>query len=101
MEYKDFQTSMTRWSQKPVPPVMSVGTLWRITSPLSLWSDMSGHIGEEEIEELKNISVKDLKLIDTDTGEDITEAVIKEIPVGIETVDFKLSFELPDEDVNE
>lgn len=48
--------------------------------------------------DLKNISVKDLKLIDTDTGEDITEAVIKEIPVGIETVDFKLSFELPDED---
>ena len=48
--------------------------------------------------ELKNISVKDLKLIDTDTGEDITEAVIKEIPVGVETVDFKLSFELPDED---
>ena len=51
--------------------------------------------------DLKNISVKDLKLIDTDTGEDITEAVIKEIPVGIETVDFKLSFELPDDDVNE
>ena len=51
--------------------------------------------------ELKNISVKDLKLIDTDTGEDITDAVIKEIPVGIETVDFKLSFELPDDDVNE
>ena len=51
--------------------------------------------------ELKNISVKDLKLIDTDTGEDITEAVIKEIPVGVETVDCKLSFELPDEDVNE
>ena len=51
--------------------------------------------------DLKNISVKDLKLIDTDTGEDITEAVIKEIPVGIETVDFKLSFELPDEDATE
>ena len=51
--------------------------------------------------DLKNISVKDLKLIDTDTGEDITDAVIKEIPVGIDTVDFKLSFELPDEDVNE
>ena len=51
--------------------------------------------------ELKNISVKDLKLIDTDTGEDITEAVIKEIPVGIETVDFKLSFELPDDEKSE
>ena len=51
--------------------------------------------------DLKNISVKDLKLIDTDTGEDITATVIKEIPEGIETVDFKLSFELPDEDINE
>ena len=51
--------------------------------------------------DLKNISVKDLKLIDTDTGEDITEAVIKEIPVGIETVDFKLTFELPDEEESE
>ena len=48
--------------------------------------------------ELKNISVKDLKLIDTDTGEDIIEQVIAEIPVGIDTVDFKLSFELPDDE---
>lgn len=48
--------------------------------------------------ELKNISVRDLKLIDTDTGEDITEKVIAEIPEGIETVDFKLSFELTDEE---
>ena len=51
--------------------------------------------------DLKNISVKDLKLIDTDTGEDITDAVIKEIPAGIETVDFKLSFELPDDETSE
>lgn len=48
--------------------------------------------------ELKNISISDLKLIDTDTGEDITEEVIAEIPNGIDTVDFKLSFELPDEE---
>ena len=48
--------------------------------------------------ELKNISVMDLKLVDTDTGEDITEQVIAEIPTGIDTVDFKLTFELPDEE---
>lgn len=48
--------------------------------------------------ELKNISVKDLVLVDTDTGEDITETVIAEIPAGIEVVDFKLVFELPDEE---
>lgn len=48
--------------------------------------------------ELKNISVNDLRLIDTDTGEDITEKVIAEIPSGIETVDFKLTFEILDEE---
>ena len=51
--------------------------------------------------ELKNISVMDLKLVDTDTGEDITETVIEEIPNGIQTVDFKLIFELPDEPTDE
>ena len=51
--------------------------------------------------ELKNISVENLKLVDTDTGEDITKEVIDAIPSGIETVDFKLNFELPDEDVEQ
>lgn len=46
--------------------------------------------------ELKKISVKDLKLVDTETGEDISAQVIAEIPEGIETVDFKLVFEVAD-----
>lgn len=46
---------------------------------------------------LKNISVKDLRLIDTDTGEDITQTVIEELPDGIDTVDFKITVEIPDE----
>lgn len=49
--------------------------------------------------ELKNISVKDLKLVDTDTGEDITDKIIAEIPEGVNVVDFKLTFELADEEV--
>ena len=48
--------------------------------------------------ELKNISVENLKLVDTDTGEDITKEVIDTISSGIETVDFKLTFELPDDE---
>lgn len=48
--------------------------------------------------ELKNISIEHLKLVDTDTGEDITEEVIDAIPSGIRTVDFKLTFELSDEE---
>ena len=48
--------------------------------------------------DLKNISVKDLRLVDTDTGEDISEDVIVEIPEGVETIDFKVTFELPTEE---
>ena len=51
--------------------------------------------------ELKNISVKDLKIVDTDTGEDITEQVVAEIPEDVDTVDFKLTFELPDKETVE
>lgn len=51
--------------------------------------------------ELKNISVEHLKLVDTDTGEDITKEVIDAIPSGINTVDFKLTFELPDDEDTE
>jgi hypothetical protein len=48
--------------------------------------------------DLKNISVENLKLVDTDTGEDITDEVVTEIPDGITTVDFKLTFEIPDDE---
>lgn len=47
--------------------------------------------------QLKNISVKDLRLVDTDTGEDISQEVIDEIPDGIDTVNFKITIELPEE----
>ena len=48
--------------------------------------------------QLKNISVRDLRIVDTDTGEDITEQVLNEIPEGIQTCDFKMTFDLPDEE---
>ena len=46
---------------------------------------------------LKNISAADLVLVDTDTGEDIAEQVLSELPEGIETVDFKITIEIPEE----
>jgi hypothetical protein len=53
---------------------------------------------KKKVLDLKNISVENLKLIDTDTGEDITDEVVTEIPQGITTVDFKLTFEIPDDE---
>lgn len=48
---------------------------------------------------LDNIAVSAFTFIDADTGEDITEAVINEFPDGVERIGFKISFELPDEEV--
>ena len=48
--------------------------------------------------QLKNISLRDMRIVDTDTGEDITEQVLSEIPEGIDTCDFKLTFDLPEEE---
>jgi hypothetical protein len=55
-------------------------------------------VSRKKVLDLKNISVENLKLIDTDTGEDITEQVVSEIPDGITTVNFKLTFEIPDDE---
>ena len=48
--------------------------------------------------QLKNISLHDLNLIDTDTGENITQEVIDALPKGTETVDFKITVDLPEEE---
>lgn len=44
---------------------------------------------------LENISVKDLKLIDSETGEDLSQQVIEAIPFN--KIDFKISFEIPED----
>ena len=46
--------------------------------------------------DLKNISVSDLRLVDTDSGEDISQQVIDAIP--FEKINFKITFEVLDEE---
>jgi hypothetical protein len=45
---------------------------------------------------VSDVKVSELRFVD-ETG-DITEKVIAELPEGIETVSFKITVELPDED---
>lgn len=44
---------------------------------------------------LKGISVKDLKLVEFETGEDVSKQVIDAVP--FDQIDFKISFELPED----
>lgn len=48
--------------------------------------------------QLKNISLHDLNLFNTDTGENITQEVIDALPKGTETVNFKITVDLPEEE---
>lgn len=48
--------------------------------------------------ELKNIAVEGLRFVDAETGENITNMAVAEFPEGIDTLGFKLVFELPDEE---
>lgn len=56
-DYESFQSSMVQWSQKSVPPIMNIGALWRITSPLSLWSVLSHQISNKHFVKLAELSV--------------------------------------------
>lgn len=44
---------------------------------------------------LENISVKNLKIVDVETGEDLSQQVVDAIP--FEAIDFKITFKLPSE----
>jgi hypothetical protein len=48
---------------------------------------------------LDNISVKDLRFVDLETGEDLSQQVIDAIP--FESIGFKITFELPVEEGSE
>ena len=43
---------------------------------------------------LENISLKNLKIVDVETGEDLSQQVIDAIPY--ETIGFKITFEIPE-----
>lgn len=43
---------------------------------------------------LENISVKDLKLIDAETGEDLSQDVMDAIPFDV--INFKITFDIPE-----
>ena len=47
---------------------------------------------------LENISVKDLRIIDAETGEDLSQQVIDAIPYN--QISFNIAFELPDNEVS-
>lgn len=56
----------------------------------------SKQVAPKKTIKLDNISVRDLKIVDAETGEDLSQEVIDAIP--FDTIGFKIAFELPTEE---
>lgn len=56
----------------------------------------SKQVAPKKTIKLENISVKDLRLVDSETGEDLSKQVIEAIP--FEEVSFKIIFEIPEDE---
>lgn len=49
-DFAEYHTRLVYWSKLPVSPVMNIGTIWRFTSPLSIWNCLSDSIQSKHIE---------------------------------------------------
>lgn len=54
VEYKKYQTSLDQWLKQPVSPLTKTGPVWRLTSPLMLWTEMSAQLDESFFNGIKN-----------------------------------------------
>lgn len=44
VEYKRYQVCLNQWLKQPVSPLTKTGSIWRLTSPLMLWTEMCAQL---------------------------------------------------------
>ena len=54
VEYKKYQASLDQWLKHPVSPLTKTGPIWRLTSPLMLWTEMSNQLDDNFFDGIKN-----------------------------------------------
>lgn len=54
VEYKQYQATLDQWLKQPVSPLTKTGPVWRLTSPLMLWTEMSAQLDEHFYDGIKN-----------------------------------------------
>lgn len=54
VEYRMYQTILDQWLKQPVSPLTKTGPVWRLTSPLMLWTEMSSRLDDSFFGGIKN-----------------------------------------------
>jgi len=61
VSYNNFIRSLRKWLYQPDSPVLKIGEIWRLTSPLDAFFALSRFLTRDDFEKLKEISLKVLK----------------------------------------
>ncbi len=54
VDYKKYHASLDQWLKQPVSPLTKTGPIWRLTSPLMLWTEMSNQLDNNFFDGIKN-----------------------------------------------
>jgi hypothetical protein len=64
ISYNAFISNLKKWLYKPDPPILKIGEIWRLTSPLDAFFALSSFLTRGDFEKLKEVSLKVLREID-------------------------------------
>lgn len=64
ISHSEFISNIKKWLYKPDPPILNIGEIWRLTSPLDAFFALSPFLTKNDFEKLKEISLKVLYEID-------------------------------------
>jgi len=64
ISYNAFISTLKKWLYKPDPPILKIGEIWHLTSPLDAFFALSPFLTKDDFEKLKKVSLKVLREID-------------------------------------
>lgn len=53
-KYDDYLVTLNRWVRSENAPILHVGNIWRLTSPLDFWTSISGYLVTKDLNNLKD-----------------------------------------------
>lgn len=53
-KYDEYLVTLNRWARSENAPILHVGHIWRLTSPLDLWTSISGYLIKNDLNNLKD-----------------------------------------------
>lgn len=63
LPYNEFIGNLKKWLYQPDPPILKIGEIWRLTSPLDAFFALSPFLIRDDFEKLKEVSLKVLREI--------------------------------------